>query len=38
MHKHFSDPEIMEIGAFIALFHGIHMVMRTFNAQPLAAA
>lgn len=38
MHKHFSDPEIMEIGAFIALFHGIHMVMRTFNAQPLVAA
>lgn len=38
MHKHFSDPEIMEIGAFIALFHGIHMVMRTFNGRPLAAA
>ena len=38
MHKHYSDAEIMEIGAFIALFHGIHMVMRTFDARPLAAA
>lgn len=38
MHKHYSDAEIMEIGSFIALFHGIHMVMRTFDARPLAAA
>jgi len=38
MHKHFTDAEIMEIGAFIALFHGVHMVMRTFDARPLAAA
>ena len=37
MHVHYSDPEIMEIGAFIALFHGIHMVMRTFDARPAAA-
>ena len=38
MHAHFSDAEIMEIGSFIALFHGIHMVMRTLDARLLAAA
>jgi len=38
MHAHFSDAEIMELGSFIALFHGVHMVMRTLDARPLAAA
>ncbi len=38
MHEHWSDAEIMEIGAFIALFHGIHMVMKTLDARPLEAA
>ena len=38
MHKHWSDAEIMEIGSFVALFHGIHMVMKTYDARPLEAA
>ncbi len=37
MKKHYSEPEIMEIGAFIALFHAAHMVMRSFGVpEPTA--
>ena len=32
LKKHYSEPEIMELGAFIALFHAAHMVMRSFGA------
>ena len=32
LKKHYSEPEIMEIGAFIAVFHAAHMVMRSFGA------
>ncbi|MBO6783174.1 MAG: hypothetical protein JJ899_07880 [Alphaproteobacteria bacterium] len=38
MHKHWSDAEIIEIGSFIALYHGVHMVMKTLDARPLEAA
>ena len=31
LKKHYSEPEIMELGAFIALFHAAHMVMRSFG-------
>ena len=32
LKKHYSEPQIMELGAFIALFHAAHMVMRSFGA------
>ena len=32
LKKHYSEPEIMELGAFIAVFHAAHMVMRSFGA------
>ncbi|MCZ6844401.1 MAG: hypothetical protein O7F69_00750, partial [Alphaproteobacteria bacterium] len=31
LKKHYSEPEIMELGAFIAVFHAAHMVMRSFG-------
>lgn len=33
LKKHYSEPQIMELGAFIALYHAVHMVMRSFGAQ-----
>lgn len=36
LKKHYSEPQIMELGAFIALFHAAHMVMRSFG-PPLPA-
>lgn len=37
LKKHYSEPEIMELGAFIALFHAAHMVMRSFGAPASTA-
>ncbi len=33
--KHFSEAEIMELGAFIAFHYGMQVFMRTLNAFPL---
>lgn len=32
MKKYYTEPQIMELGAFIAVFHAAHMVMRSFGA------
>jgi len=32
LKKHYSEAQIMELGAFIALFHAAHMVMRSFGS------
>jgi hypothetical protein len=34
----YSEPEIMELGAFIAFHYGLQMFMRTLNMLPLDAA
>lgn len=31
LKKHYTEPEIMELGAFIALFQAAHMVMLSFG-------
>lgn len=38
LKKHYTEPQIMELGAFIALFHAAHMVMRSFGMPAPAAA
>ena len=38
MRKHYSEPQIMEIGSFVALYHAIQLFMKTLDARPLAAA
>lgn len=38
LKKHYTEPEIMELGAFIALFHAAHMVMRSFGVPAPAAS
>jgi alkylhydroperoxidase family enzyme len=37
LKKHYTEPQIMELGAFIALFHAAHMVMRSFGEPAMAA-
>lgn len=37
LKQHYSEPEIMELGAFIAVYHAAHMVMRSFGTpEPTA--
>lgn len=36
MKKHFSEAQIMELGAFIAFHYGMQVFMRTLGAVPLA--
>ncbi len=33
---HFTEPQIMELGAFIAFHYGMQAFMRTLRAPPLA--
>ena len=37
MREHYSDAQIMEIGAFVATYYAIQLFMKTLNAQPVAA-
>jgi alkylhydroperoxidase family enzyme len=34
LKRHYSEAQIMEIGAFAALYHGFHVLMRTLGAGP----
>ena len=36
LKRHYSEPQIMELGAFIAFHYGMQMFMRTLDARPLA--
>ena len=37
LKKYYSEAQIMELGAFIALYHAAHMVMRSFGSpEPTA--
>lgn len=36
MKKHYSEAQIMELGAFIALHYGMQVFARTLDAMPLA--
>ena len=36
MKRHFSEAQIMELGAFIAFHYGMQVFMRTLEARPLA--
>jgi alkylhydroperoxidase family enzyme len=36
MKKHYSEAQIMELGAFIAFHYGMQVFMRTLGAVPLA--
>jgi len=36
LKKHYSEPQIMELGAFIAFHYGMQCFMRTLGAHPLA--
>ncbi len=33
--KHYSEAQIMELGAFIAFHYGMQVFMRTIQAMPL---
>ena len=33
--KHFSEAQIMELGAMVALHYGLQVFMRTLKAYPL---
>jgi len=35
LKKHYSEAQIMELGAFIALHYGMQLFMRTLDASPL---
>jgi alkylhydroperoxidase family enzyme len=35
LKKHYSEAQIMELGAFIALHYGMQVFMRTLDASPL---
>jgi alkylhydroperoxidase family enzyme len=37
LKKHYSEAQIMELGAFIALHYGMQAFMRTLDAAPLGA-
>jgi len=37
LKQHYSEAQIMELGAFIALHYGMQAFMRTLDAAPLAA-
>jgi len=37
LKKHYTEAQIMELGAFIALHYGMQVFMRTLDASPLAA-
>jgi len=37
LKKHYSEAQIMELGAFIALHYGMQLFMRTLDASPIAA-
>ena len=36
--QHYSEAQIMELGAFIAFHYGMQMFMRTLEAAPLKPA
>jgi alkylhydroperoxidase family enzyme len=36
LKKHYSEAQIMELGAFVAFHYGMQCFMRTLDAQPLA--
>ncbi|MBI3513578.1 MAG: carboxymuconolactone decarboxylase family protein [Proteobacteria bacterium] len=36
LKRHFTEPQIMELGAFIAFHYGMQAFMRTLRASPLA--
>ena len=38
MREFWTDAQIMEIGTFLAIYHGAHLFMKTLDARPLAAA
>ncbi len=38
LKKHYSEPQIMELGAFIAFHYGMQCFTRTLGMVPLAAA
>lgn len=38
LKRHFTEPQIMELGAFIAFHYGMQCFMRTLAATPLAAS
>ena len=38
MKQHYSEAQIMELGAFIAFHYGMQVFMRTLDAVPLAVA
>ena len=33
LKKHYTEAQVMELGAFIALFHGAHIAMRSFGSS-----
>lgn len=37
LKKHYTEAQIMELGAFIALHYGMQVFMRTLDASPLGA-
>lgn len=37
LKKHYSEAQIMELGAFVALHYGMQLFMRTLDASPLAS-
>ena len=37
MREHWTEPQIMEIGSFLAIYHAAHLVMKTLDARPIAA-
>jgi alkylhydroperoxidase family enzyme len=37
LRKHWSDAEIMEMGAFIATYYAVQLFMKTLDAGPVAA-
>jgi alkylhydroperoxidase family enzyme len=36
LKRHYTEPQIMELGAFVAFHYGMQMFMRTLDARPLA--
>ena len=38
LKKHYSEAQIMELGAFIAFHYGMQVFMRTLDARPLGAS
>ena len=38
LKRHWTEPQIMELGGFIAFHYSMQVFMRTLNATPLAAS